>query len=70
LVSEEKLRQIHAAIDEALNQSGKLTLNQATQLIEATGINDGSCVLIHLGYKIAWHGISSEQAEIVPSKSK
>jgi hypothetical protein len=67
-VSEEKLHQIHLALDEALTQPGKLTLNQATQLIEAAGINDASCVLTHLGYKIAWHGISSEQAEILPSK--
>ncbi|XES78395.1 MAG: DUF790 family protein [Candidatus Bathyarchaeia archaeon] len=68
LVSEEKLHQIHLSLDEALSQPGKLTLNQATQLIEAAGINDASCVLTHLGYKIAWHGISSEQAEILPSK--
>ena len=70
LVSEEKLLEIKLAIDEALHQSGKLTLHQATQLIEATGINDASCVLTHLGYKIAWHGISSEHAEILPPKSK
>jgi predicted nuclease of restriction endonuclease-like RecB superfamily len=70
LVSQEVLRQIHLSMDMALHQSGKLTLNQATQLIEATGIKDVSCVLSHLGYKIAWHGISSEQAEILPSKNK
>lgn len=68
LVSEDKIQKIHFKLDEALNQSGKLTLNQAIQLIEAEGISDASCILTHLDYKIVWHGISSEHAEIVSSK--
>ena len=70
LVSKEKLQQIYSALNEALKQSGKLTLSQATQIIEAEGISDISCTLNYLGYKITWHGINSEQAEILPSKGK
>ncbi|MCW4017764.1 MAG: DUF790 family protein [Candidatus Bathyarchaeota archaeon] len=70
LVSEKKLQQIHMVLNEARKQSGKLTLSQATQLIEATGLHDVSCALTALNYKIVWRGINSEQAEIVPSKNK
>jgi predicted nuclease of restriction endonuclease-like RecB superfamily len=70
LVSKETLQQIQTTLNEALKQSGKLMLNQATQLIEAEGLNDASYVLTNLGYKIVWHGINSEQAEIIPSKNK
>lgn len=68
LVSKEKLQQIYITLNEAMRQSGKLTLNQATPIIEAEGISDASSVLNYLGYKIMWHGINSEQAEVLPSK--
>jgi len=68
LVSKEKLTQIACALNEAWKQSGKLTLSQATQVIEAEGISDASYALNYFGYKITWHGINSEQAEILPSK--
>jgi hypothetical protein len=64
LVSKEKLGQINTKIDQALKQSPKLTLNQATQLIEAEGLSDASFALTHLGYKIIWRGINIDQAEV------
>lgn len=64
LVSKKKLRQIDIVIEECLKQLGKLTLSRATRVIEAEGISDASCALTQLGYKITWHGINSEQAEI------
>lgn len=69
LVSREKLGQINGRIEECLKQSGKLTLSEATQLIEAEGVSDASSALTQLGYKITWRGISSDQAEVSkPSK--
>jgi hypothetical protein len=70
LVSKEKLRQISSRIEECLNQSGKLTLTKATQIIEAEGISDASYALTQLGYKITWHGINSEQAEVSKSQKR
>jgi predicted nuclease of restriction endonuclease-like RecB superfamily len=70
LVSKEKLQQISCALDKTLKQVGKLSLSQATQIIEAEGLSDASYALTYLGYKIVWHGINSEQAEIVPSKTR
>jgi predicted nuclease of restriction endonuclease-like RecB superfamily len=64
LVSKEKLIQINNQIEECLKQSGKLPLTQAIRLIEAEGVSDASCALTQLGYKITWHGINSEQAEV------
>jgi predicted nuclease of restriction endonuclease-like RecB superfamily len=69
LVSKEKLQQISCTLDKTLKQVGKLSLSQATQIIEAEGLSDASYALTYLGYKIVWHGINSEQAEIVPSKN-
>jgi hypothetical protein len=64
LVSKEKLIQINIIIEECIKKSGKLFLTEATRLIEAEGVSDASCVLTQLGYKIIWHGINSEQAEV------
>lgn len=64
LVSVEKLGQISSRIEECLNQVGKLNLTKATQIIEAEGVSDASCALTHLGYKITWRGINSEQAMV------
>jgi len=70
LVSEEMFEQVASALKDALKQSSKLTLPQATKTIEALGIIDASHALNYLGYKIKWNGINSEQAEILPSKDK
>jgi predicted nuclease of restriction endonuclease-like RecB superfamily len=67
LVSKEKLAHIHTVIEEHLQQSGKLSLAQATRIIEAEGVSDASGTLATLGYRIAWHGINSEQAEVCKS---
>jgi predicted nuclease of restriction endonuclease-like RecB superfamily len=70
LVSKEKLGQISITIEECLKKSGKLTLSEATRIIEAEGISDASCALTQLGYKITWRGINSEQAEVYKPPKK
>jgi hypothetical protein len=64
LVSKEKLTKIDTQIKEHLRESGKLSLTEATRILEKEGISDAAGVLATLGYKITWHGISSEQAEV------
>lgn len=64
LVSEGKLLHVSGLIEEHQKKSVKLTLNEITRIIEAEGVSDVSCVLTMLGYRISWHGISSEQAEV------
>jgi predicted nuclease of restriction endonuclease-like RecB superfamily len=70
LISTEKLQQISNKLNNALQHHGKLTLSQATTLIEAEGVNDITNILDRLAYKIRWHGINSAQAEILPPQNK
>lgn len=44
--------------------SGRLSLHEASQLIESLGGRDPSAILEALGYRIIWHGINPESAEI------
>jgi len=69
LVSTAKLEQISNLLKDALKQSQKLTLSQATAIIETQGVTDISSILNLLTYKIKWNGINSEQAEIIPPKT-
>lgn len=64
LVSKEKLEQINRRLEERLSQSAKLSLNEATQIVESEGVSDASFAIAHLGYHIAWRGISGEHAEV------
>jgi hypothetical protein len=64
LVSKEKLGEISITIQEHLKRSGKLSLTEATRIIETKGITDASHALTQLGYKITWHGINSDQADV------
>jgi len=64
LVSKGKLKQVNRAIKESLKKPEKLTLKEATRIIEAEGISDISSVLTQLGYKVKWLGINTEKAEV------
>ena len=64
LVSKEKLEEISITIEEYLKRLGKLSLTEATRITEAEGITDASYALTQLGYKITWHGINSDQADV------
>jgi predicted nuclease of restriction endonuclease-like RecB superfamily len=64
LVSQQKIGQIKHKIEEKIGQTGKMSLMEATELIEAEGINDVSDILEILNYKVTWHGINSQLAEI------
>ena len=64
LVSNEKLLQIGDKIRVTISQSGKLALKEAAKIIEEEGVDDSANVLTMLGYRIRWHGINSEQAEV------
>jgi predicted nuclease of restriction endonuclease-like RecB superfamily len=64
LVSKEKLEQINRLLQERLNPPAKLSLREATQIIESEGLSDASSALAQLGYRITWRGINSEQAEV------
>jgi hypothetical protein len=47
-----------------------MPLSEAVKIIETEGVKDTSNVLKALGYKIIWHGISQEKAEVIKPESK
>jgi predicted nuclease of restriction endonuclease-like RecB superfamily len=64
LVSNEKLLQIGDKLRLAINQSKKLPLKEAVRIIEKEGVDDSANILATLGYRIIWHGIDIQQAEV------
>ncbi len=68
LVSLEKLEKLQTEIEERLKR-GKLSLNEAAEIIEDEGISDVSSVLSKLGYKVRWSGIDFEKAEVYRPQS-
>jgi predicted nuclease of restriction endonuclease-like RecB superfamily len=64
LVRRDKLEEINRIIEEQLNRTGKLPLLDATRIIESEGVTDATASLETLGYKIVWHGINAEKAEV------
>jgi len=64
LVRRDKLEEIRRKIEEQLSPTGQLPLPDAIRIIEAEGVADATKSLETLGYKINWHGINAEKAEV------
>lgn len=64
LVRIDKLEQIRKRIDQQLIPTGNLTLPEAIRIVESEGVIDAAKSLEILGYKIVWHGINIERAEV------
>jgi predicted nuclease of restriction endonuclease-like RecB superfamily len=65
VVRKDVLKQIQRRIEEQMSQEGQLCLSEAVTSIEAEGVGDATSALEALGYKVVWHGINSEKAEVV-----
>lgn len=64
LIREDKLREIDESLKEKLAK-GKLSLNEASELVETLGGLRPTIILEALGYRIKWHGIDPYTAEVV-----
>lgn len=64
LVRKDKLKQLKKKLDQKLDEKGKLTLNEAVKIAQTEQV-DLTAAIQTLGYKIIWHGINTENAEIV-----
>jgi len=64
LVRGDKLEQIRRKIEEQLSPIGRLSLPDAIRIVESEGVADATKSLETLGYKINWHGINAEKAEV------
>jgi hypothetical protein len=64
LVRRDKLEEIRRKLEEQLGPTGRLPLPEAMRIIESEGVADATKSLETLGYKINWHGINAEKAEV------
>ena len=70
LVKKDKLKEIGKPLEEQISRTGRLPLSEAVKIIEMEGVKDAFNVLKVLGYKIMWHGISPETAEVIRPETK
>jgi predicted nuclease of restriction endonuclease-like RecB superfamily len=69
LIRKDKLEQIRKGIDEQMPSSGRLPLTEAARIAEKEGVAVTE-VIDALGYKIVWHGINTEKAEVFKPQKK
>ena len=64
LIRKDKLEQLRKKLDQQITKNGKLSLTEATKIAQTEQVDLTSAIQA-LGYKIIWHGINAENAEIV-----
>ena len=64
LVRKDKLKNIGNKIEERMSTGGRVPLAEAVKIVESEGVTDTAKSLETLGYKIKWHGINAEKAEV------
>jgi predicted nuclease of restriction endonuclease-like RecB superfamily len=69
LIRKEKLDQIRKKLDQQIAKTGKLPLTIATKIAETEQINITSAIQT-LGYKIVWHGINADKAEVTKTENR
>jgi predicted nuclease of restriction endonuclease-like RecB superfamily len=69
MVRKDKLEQVARKIEEKANQPDRLPLSAVLKIVEAEGIGDATSVLENLGYKVVWHGIDVEKAEVTKAEN-
>jgi hypothetical protein len=65
LVRKDVIEQIQKRMEEQMSQKEKFHLPDAVRTIESEGVEDTTGALEILGYRVIWHGINSEEAEVV-----
>jgi predicted nuclease of restriction endonuclease-like RecB superfamily len=68
LIRKDKLQEIRRKLDQQLSKTGKISLTEAAKITETEQVDLTSAIKT-LGYKIIWHGISTEKAEIIKPKN-
>jgi hypothetical protein len=67
LVRKDKLAKIKEELDLQTTKTGKLSLAEATRIAEMEHV-DLTSAIQSLGYKIVWHGINAEKAEVLKNQ--
>ena len=71
LIRKDKLQQIRRKLGQQIAKTGKLSLTEAAKITETEKVDLTSAIQT-IGYKIVWHGINTEKAEVIkpPKKPK
>jgi predicted nuclease of restriction endonuclease-like RecB superfamily len=69
LIRKDKLQEIRRKLDQKLSKTGKILLTEAAKMVETEQV-DLTSAIETLGYKIIWHGINTEKAEIIKPKKQ
>jgi predicted nuclease of restriction endonuclease-like RecB superfamily len=69
LIRKDKLEQIRKKLDQQIAKTGKLALTEAAKIAQTEQVDLTSAIQT-LGYKIIWHGINTEKAEIIKPQNK
>jgi predicted nuclease of restriction endonuclease-like RecB superfamily len=64
LIRKDKIEQIREKLDQQIAEKGRLALSEAVRIAQTEQIDLTSAIQT-FGYKIIWHGINTENAEIV-----
>jgi len=67
LIRKDKLEQLKKKLDAQIAKTGKLSLIEAEKISQTEHVDFTSAIKT-LGYKIIWHGINTENAEIVKNE--
>jgi predicted nuclease of restriction endonuclease-like RecB superfamily len=63
LIRKDRLQVVKQKLDQKLEQNGRLALAEAAEIAQTEGIEITSA-LQTLGYKVIWHGLNAENAEV------
>jgi predicted nuclease of restriction endonuclease-like RecB superfamily len=69
LIRKDRLQQIKEELDRQMAKTGKLSLTEASEIAHTERV-DLTSVIQTLGYRIIWHGIDTEKAEVTKAKSE
>ena len=67
LIRKDKLEKLKKKLDRQIAKTGRIALNKATQIAQKEQV-DLTSAISTLGYRIIWHGINTENAEIVKAE--
>lgn len=70
LVRKDILKRIRGRIEERITCTDRLSLLEASKMIEMEGLKDFTDILAVLGYKVIWRGININKAEVFKNVNK
>ncbi len=68
LIRKSKLQEINKKLEQSM-QHKRMRLLEAERIIDSEGVKDSSGTLNVLGFRVVWHGINADDADVLPKKA-